>query len=438
MMKIYADDELRRSAACGDAKAVRKLLLAGADASDRDNAAMRRALRHGHAKIVNLLLKAGADFSENTEEFLQLAAKHRNARSLKMLLRVVKTTISPGTLNQVLYTTIKERNTQAVDVLIAAGANPEADENRSARLAATVGSVPILQILHRKGADFDAREGEILSNAVNGGHLDATRYILACGVQVNARAHMAITAALVLGDSEMLETLLDAGGTLQHPYLITDVAARDSVESLLLLIRRGCEFHSYAADIAMNSVRHNALRVLQYVHHNATIPQRARDLELQIAADKTSEKIVDFLLERGADPSADKSDALQRAVKTQRITIAGKLIKAGGRVPHLDASALTITAKAANWAFLIHLLHHSLTVAPVILSTFEAVAFFHQVPPQAFLEDACGKLHPRYIRKERHSFAKANGRVASKKSADEAIFVSLWLADFLIIQRGHD
>ena len=435
---MYADNRLRHAAASGDLKTIRKLLHTGADASDMDNAGLRRALRHERVKIVRLLLKAGADFSESMEEFLHLAAKHRNAQSLKILLRAGKTPILQPVLNRVLYTAITAANTQAVAVLLAAGADPKADAHRSVRLAAIAGSVPILQILRRQDVDFNVKEGEALFNAVSESHLDATKYILQCGVNVNARAHMAVTAAAVAGDSEILETLLDAGGTLQRPYLITDVAARDSVESLLLLIRRGCEFHSYAADIAMNSVRHNALRVLQYVHHNATIPQRARDLELQIAADKTSEKIVDFLLERGADPSADKSDALQRAVKTQRITIAEKLIKAGALVTDLDASAVTITAKAANWPFLIHLLRHSLSVSNVILSTWEAVAFFHHVPPRAFLEDANGKLQPRNIRKVRQAFAKTNGRVASQKSGDEAKFVCCWLADFLIIQRGHD
>jgi len=107
-------------------------------------------------------------------------------------------------------------------------------------------------------------------------------------------------------------------------------------------------------------------------------------------------------------------------------------------VTDLDASAVTITAKAANWPFLIHLLRHSLSVSNVILSTWEAVAFFHHVPPRAFLEDANGKLQPRNIRKVRQAFAKTNGRVASKESGDEAKFVCCWLADFLIIQRGHD
>jgi len=38
--------------------------------------------------------------------------------------------------------------------------------------------------------------------------------------------------ALVSGNAEILEALLDAGGTLQHPFLITDAADQDSLECL--------------------------------------------------------------------------------------------------------------------------------------------------------------------------------------------------------------
>ena len=438
MIETYADDELRRAAARGDTRAVRRLLRSGNQADDMDNAAMRRALRHGHAKIVKLLLNAGVDFSENMEEFLQFAAKHRDAQSLKMLLRAVKTALPQAVLNQVLFTAIKTRNTQAVDVLIVAGSNPKTDENRPARLAATAGSVPILEILRRHGADFDAREGEILSNAVNGNHLDATKYILQCGVNVNAHAHMAITAAMVLGDSEILEALLDAGGTLQHPYLVTDITARDSVECLLILIRRGCEFQAYAADIAINAVRHNAPRVLRYVYQHATVSQRARDLQLQVAADKSGETILDLLIQHGADPSADNSDSLKRAIKSQKLRFAGKLINAGARIRDLDASAFVATTQAGNWAFLIDLLQRALPVTGLILSTDQAAIFFRHVSPPAFICDTDGDLLPANIRQERNRFARINGGAASQKSGDEAKFVCLWLADFLTIQQGRE
>ena len=436
MIILDADRGLRDAAARGDAKAVRNLLKAGADPEESDNAALRRALRHGHAAVVKLLIKAGADFVENTEEFLNLAAKNRNARSLKILLRAVKTTLPQSVLNPVLYTAIQARNHHAVAVLTAAGASPNADENRPARLAAAVGSVQILQILRRLGADFDARGGEILGNAVSEGHVDAARYILECGAQVNAHAHMAITSALVLGDSEMLETLLDAGGTLQHPYLVTDITARDSVECLLVLIRRGCEFHAYASDIAMHAVRHSALRVLQYAHLHSTIPQRARDLQLQVAADKAGETILDFLIQQGADPAADNSDSLKRAVKSQKLRFAWKLINAGARICDLDASSFIATTKAENWNFLIELLQRAIPVAGLILSTDQAAIFFRQVSPSAFICDASGDLLAINIRRERNQFAKANGSAASQKSADEATFVSRWLTDFMVMQQG--
>jgi hypothetical protein len=437
MMKTYASDELRHAAARGDSKALRKLLRAGADPVDLDNAALRRALRHGHSKTIQLLLEAGADWSANMEEFLKLAAGNRDGHCLKRLLRAGKSDIPQAFLNEALYAAITATNTQGAAILIAAGANPHADGDRAALLAASAGRVSILKILHRHGVRFDDQTGLILFNSVVASHLEATRYILSTGVNVNARSDIATTLAVVSGDSEILESLLAAGGTLQHPFLITDAADSDSVETLLILIRRGFEFHTHAEDIAMNAVRHNAPRALQYVYENSAISQRARDLELQVAADKASEKVLDFLLLQGADATADTSDALKRAVKAQKIPFAQKLISAGANVGDLDASAFVATVKADHWPFLTELLRRSIPVAGVLLSPDDAPKFFRQTSPQAFLHDLHGHLLPAHVRTERNRFAKANGSLAAKKSGDEAIFVSTWLAKFLKIQGGH-
>ena len=436
MIEKYADDELRRSAARGDSKAVRNLLRAGNDPGDMDNAALRRALLHGHPKIVKLLLGAGADISEHTAEFLKLAAENKDARSLKMLLRATKATVPQDILDKTLHAAITARNVEAVPVLIATGADPRAGD-MAAMLAASAGSVRILEILRQHGISFDHPEGLILFNAVVANHLDAARYITASGVDVNARNHLVTTLAVVSGEAEMLEVLLDAGGTLPHPSFITDAADSDSVETLLVLIRHGCEFDAHADLIALSAARHDALRVLKYVLQYSQVTQNTLNLALPVAVDKASESVVNLLLQHGADASAKTSDALLRAVKSQKIAIARKLMNAGAQAQDLDASAFVITTKAENWPFLAELLQRCLPVTGVVLATDDAAKFFRNIAPAAFTQDAASQLLTRSIRKERNEFVKINGGTAAKKSGDEAVFISAWVTTFLKIQGGR-
>ena len=436
MLKEYADNELRRAAARGDSKAVRHLLRAGNDPGDMDNAALRRALKHGHCKIVKMLLASGADISENTAEFLKLAAANKDARSLKMLLRVNKAPVPQDVLNKILNAAIAANNAEAVPVLISAGADPRAGD-MAAMAAASAGSVQILEILRQHGVSFDHPEGQILFNAVIANHLDAARYITASGVDVNARNHLVTTLAVVSGEAEMLEVLLDAGGTLPHPSFITDAADSDSVETLLVLIRHGCEFDAHADLIALSAARHDALRVLKYVLQYSQVTQNTLNQALPVAVDKARESVVNLLLQHGADATARTSDALLRAVKAQKIAIARKLMDAGAQAQDLDASAFVITTKAENWPFLAELLQRCLPVTGVVLATDDAAKFFRNIVPAAFTQDAAGQLLPRNIRQERNEFVKINGGAASKKSGDEATFISAWVTTFLKMQGGR-
>ena len=235
----------------------------------------------------------------------------------------------------------------------------------------------------------------------------------------------------------MLEVLLDAGGTLPHPSFITDAADSDSVETLLVLIRHGGEFDAHADVIALSAARHDGLRVLKYVLQYSQVTQNTLNLALSVAVDKASESVVNLLLQHGADASAKTSDALLRAVKSQKIAIARKLMNAGAQAQDLDASAFVITTKAENWPFLAELLQRCLPVTGVVLATDDAAKFFRQISPAAFTHDAAGQLLPRNIRKERNEFVKINGGAAAKKSGDEAVFISAWVTTFLKIQGGR-
>jgi len=201
-------------------------------------------------------------------------------------------------------------------------------------------------------------------------------------------------------------------------------------------IRRACPIPFAPSWTRPDGTGHLQSIHLNYVYQHATIPQRARDLELQVAADKSGETILDLLIQHGADPSADDSDSLKRAVKSQKLRFAGKLINAGARIRDLDASAFVATTQAGNWTFLIDLLQRAMPVTGLILSTDQAAIFFRHISPPAFICDTDGDLLPANIRQERNRFAKINGGAAARKSNDEATFVSRWLTDFMIIQQA--
>lgn len=150
---------LRHAAAAGDADSVRRLIADGADIGEADNAPMRWALRHKRHSIVKLLLDAGANVTDTLPEFLCIAAKNGDVRSLQFLLSM-KLPILPNALDRALYDAINARKTEAVKLLIEAGANPEAEENKPVMLASSAGSAAILEVLKAHGADVCVEESE--------------------------------------------------------------------------------------------------------------------------------------------------------------------------------------------------------------------------------------------------------------------------------------
>lgn len=422
---------LRHAAGRGDAATVQQLIRAGANIDEFDNAPMRWALQKRRAEIVQLLLAAGADISSQTKEFLCLAAKNGDVASLKILLLHMKIPIHPNALDRAFYAAIISRNPAAVKILLAAGADPTAENNQPVLHAASAGSVEILRLLHRNGADLAAQKGLALFNATVKNRLAATKFLIESGADLSARLDISVGMAISYGHTEILELLLNAGGKLANPSLIADAADTDSLETLLFLHHHGYDFFPVANELVKAAAWRTAPRVLQYVLEHAPVTTSALDTGLENCARHDHEMVLKLLLKHGAKASVNRSAALRIAIESRAFLSAQILLAAGANARDLDARLVLSTFKAGQWPFLVALLEGGLSVATIMLAADHAVKFFDHVTPAQFLRDTQGALLSTSIRNERQQFVKITGTTAATQSSNDAIKVAGWLTSFL-------
>jgi ankyrin repeat protein len=429
---------LRHAAGQGDTDTVRKLLQAGAQVDEFDHAPMRRALQHRHAEIVRLLLAAGADISSQAEEFLCIAAKNGDAASLKALLNHMKHLIMPNAIDRAFYAAIASRNPAVVKILLAAGANPTAENNQPVLEAASAGSVEILRLLRRNGADLAAQKGQAIFNAVVQNHLSATEFLITSGADLSARLDISVAMAIGYGHAAILELLLNAGGKLANLSQIADAADTDSLETLLLLIHHGYDFIPFADHLVKAAAWRTAPRVLKYVLEHAPVTQSALETGLENCARHDHETVLNLLLNHGAKASANRSASLRIAIESRAFQSAQILLAAGANARDLDARLVVATIKAAQWPFLVAILQGGVSVATIMLTPSQAVEFFNHIKPSQFLRDTQGVLLSLSIRKERQRFAKITGTTAAKQSDLDAGKVAQWLTALLVELNSRD
>jgi ankyrin repeat protein len=423
-------NSLRHAAATGDAEALRKLIEHGAPIGELDNAPLRWALRHQRPNIVALLLDAGAEISANAPEFLSLAAKSGDVDSLKLVLHSMRTPILPNCLDHVLYDAIQARKGEAVKILLEAGANAVADENKAVLLASSIGDVEILEILQAHGADLCALDSQPLFNAVMAGDASCVRLLLSAGANANARLGIGLIA-ISNGDSEIMELLLAAGGKLPTPGLVAHAADCDSIETLLLLAEHGYPYEPYADEIAISAARSSSFRILKFILEKSIVSQPGCNIALINAAAKPSEQVLDLLLHHGADAGDDNSAALKTAINARHFAHAKKLLAANAYVPDLDSQALWLAIEAHEWSLLVTLLRARASVVGLTVMGGPALEMFECVSPADMLRDSVGNFLPKQLRDERKVFVRASAQNALAATPEQKIHLAQWLAGFL-------
>jgi ankyrin repeat protein len=424
-------DSLRHAAASGDSEAVRRLIQDGAAIGEMDNAAVRWALRHQHANVVKLLLDAGADVSASTAEFLSIAAKNGDTDSLHLLLDNMKFPTVPNFLDVALFDAIKARKTEAVKILIEAGADPAAGDNQTVMLASSAGSPEILEMLQAHGADLCVLDSQPLFNAVVAEEAASVRLLLSARADPNARLGICLVMAISNGNTEILELLLSVGGKLANPDLVKHSADSDSIETLLLLDHYGYPFHPYADEIAKSAAGYSSFRVLKFILENSAVTQAARNDALVIAAGKPSDLVLDLLIQYGADAGADRSAALTAAIGASHFSHARKLLGANAQVPDLEAKSVLQVIDAGKWPLFVTFLQAGVSVAGVNLSGFLVTEMFRHVTPPHLLRDSVGNPLPKDTREARQKFILAQAKIAVRAIPEEKTETALWLTQFL-------
>ena len=222
------------------------------------NIALQTAARHGYAACVKLLLEAGADLPNGKSlayiyEELEYGGGHEDCLSLlraaeaeekHVLLKAaqrgdvgeVRRCLSAGAdaraVERALFPASEGGHAACVKLLIAAGANPNAE-------------------------DTDDKYGDsCLRLAVREGHTECVRLLLAAAADANAVAYGGQDSCLMLaakrGDAECVKLLIDAGADVHFEdcegySIVMRAAEKGHMECLKLLFAAGASTRGLAS-----------------------------------------------------------------------------------------------------------------------------------------------------------------------------------------------
>ncbi|KAJ3045558.1 hypothetical protein HDV00_009215 [Rhizophlyctis rosea] len=315
-----------------DVEGVKILLDAGAHLWGGD---LGLAAAVGNVTIVHILLEAGADvhwFAEDSfrSTALDSAAGNGNPEVLRALLaagaRVEGNQDPPPLLHAVNW-----GHTEAVKVLVDAGADVHRDSDKALKLAVESAKVDIVKILLAAGADADAAWESTFSTTWGRDPIEVVKLLLNAGVNVRENHLDSLSKAIELRHGEFVRSLLAAGvpvnlGPGGHLIMAVSGGVVDIVKALLdarLPISIG---PNGPLSIAISRGFVDIVRLL--VDAGALINTGSHG-PLHMAALGGHAEIVKILLDAGADVHVNDEEALWEAVKGSRVEVV-KVLLAGG------------------------------------------------------------------------------------------------------------
>ncbi|KAI1377216.1 hypothetical protein F4677DRAFT_415636 [Hypoxylon crocopeplum] len=253
---------------------------------------------------------------------------------LQVLWEYTDKSISRETLNNSLYDATDREKGSTVELLLEKyGADPNAtgDEYGNALTAAAYdGTMNIIQMLLKAGADVNAPEGWAIQTAAAEGHYDVVVELLKRGADVNAftknenfDAGTALQGACEAGKAEIVSLLLDhnadpnlGGGTDAPPILAAAMRGEEDIlEHLVnakahLDVLGGSESPSTPLINAAAYMPQSSLKLLLEAGADINLPDNDGDTALIVAAYRGDEEAVSFLLDSGADIMHSNKDGL--------------------------------------------------------------------------------------------------------------------------------
>jgi len=277
---------------------------------------------------VGFLLDYGADANAKNrrrQPVLFTAIARRDSIMANLLLQHGSATFYSSRENSIPYPALQFASYKGLDtvvrVLLDKGEDPNLDGHSALQLAAAQGHLSIVEYLHANGDDINARDKNrsvALLEACWYGHLSVAKYLLANGADSISRA-TALWMACFYSSIEIVKLLLDHGAETNRPGMIGGSALHAALTSW--------SYH-YAGKSVIPLLK-------MLLEANPDVHETPCDHEtlcmLAVSYDRP-EKVLEFLLERGADVNAKNIKglcALVEASRRGRVEHAKVLIDAG-------------------------------------------------------------------------------------------------------------
>ena len=138
-----------------------------------------------------------------------------------------------------LLAAVSAGHTQAVEQLIAAGANVDGGDGAALRAASANGHPEIVRVLLNASADPD--ELEVLLAACGRGHLSVVQVLLEHGVDLHAGHDAALREACARGHANIVQFLIDYGGNVHavDDEALQEASANGHAHIVQLLLQHG-------------------------------------------------------------------------------------------------------------------------------------------------------------------------------------------------------
>ena len=334
------------------------------------------AVRGNHSKIVGALIDAGADLTARNKynkTALEIAIEERFLKIAEILAKVEaksKDGNPRNDLNKALLLASEAGHSKIVEALIDAGANVnvryDTSKETSLMLAVRGNHSKIVGALIDAGADLTARNKynkTALEYAIDGYRFKIAEILAKAEAKSkdgNPRNDLnkALLLASEAGHSKIVGALIDAGANVNVRYdtsketsLMLAVRGRHS-KIVEALIDAGADLTARnkdgetALEYAIDGYRFKIAEILAKAEAKSKDGNPRNDLNkaLLLASEAGHSKIVDTLIDAGADANAKDKDgetALMLAVRGNHSKIVGALIDAGADVNAKDKDGET-------------------------------------------------------------------------------------------------
>ena len=187
-----------------------------------------------HEAALCAMVAAGVD--ENGKSLLAAPVARTSPVQNTALMRVP---LQPHQVDVALLAAVSAGHTQAVELLIAAGANVDGGDGAALRTAAENGHPEVVRLLLDASADPD--EFEVLLVACGCGRLSVVQLLLERGVDLHAAHDAALREACACGHADVAHFLIDHGANVRayDDEAIQEASANGHAHIVELLLQHG-------------------------------------------------------------------------------------------------------------------------------------------------------------------------------------------------------